>query len=199
MFNVPLGVIRCAVKNYQLSPNWSENYYLFNALNLSLFVYVTLTDRKIKYFFLNYHKLLKVTFPFSETTKIHKTPPCGHLPYCKADVELCYPLCPSGSGLRCPTAPLNVKQKSHVDLYTNIPQKHKVLKPSTYPELPLGPSLQPSSAACDLIGRHHPRPRRVTEEAGRSPRDPRRLQHEEEFCGRRHSGLSDSFGFRVLQ
>lgn len=115
MFNVPLGVIRCAVKNYQLSPNWSENYYLFNALNLSLFVYVTLTDRKIKYFFLNYHKLLKVTFPLSETTKIHKTPPCGHLPYCKADAELCYPLCPSGSGLRCPTAPLKkTKRKEKI-------------------------------------------------------------------------------------
>lgn len=115
MFNVPLGVIRCAVKNDQLSSNWSENYYLFNALNLSLFVYVALTDRKIKYFFLNYHKLLKVTFPLSETTKIHKTPPCGHLPYCKADAELCYPLCPSGSGLRCPTAPLKkTKRKEKI-------------------------------------------------------------------------------------
>lgn len=74
MFNVPLGVIRCAVKNDQLSSNWSENYYLFNALNLSLFVYVTLTDIKIKYFFLNYHKLLKVTFPFLKPQKSTKHP-----------------------------------------------------------------------------------------------------------------------------
>lgn len=75
MFNVPLGVIRCAVKNDQLSSNWSENYYLFNALNLSLCLCdIDWLIEKFNTFFWITTNFLKWPSPFLKPQKSTKHP-----------------------------------------------------------------------------------------------------------------------------